>query len=423
MLPVILSPDSKLFDNDYAQSLIRLFGPSMISAWSLEERKGLIAKDIRNIKKNGTVSNAVLGNTIGIDVNKTAPLFVPASNSNINIFSSTLASEINLSQLTFFIWVKAGTGLWADTSTSRMITNFYIDANNYIQIMHNNVANGLRFVRKWANNWAVVDNTANYTDWFLYTCIIDKINNKQKTYLNTENTVSTNVAYGGDMVGTLSSAYIGAFNPGNLNIWNGNLCYGILINRVATVAEISSVFNLAPNVTKYKTITILGDSISANTSIGWQIAVKSGYNDNRVTLKNWAVSGAHIMSDYTENLTKQVGQAASDIAHNIIIELGTNDNNSGDMTALQAKIVSQVSILKTSNPQARIFYMNVLPRFDGVDKSNIRIAVTSACATAGITCWDTNTIPWITSTDVVADNLHPNASGYAKITAQVLARI
>ena len=132
------------------------------------------------------------------------------------------------------------------------------------------------------------------------------------------------------------------------------------------------------------------------------------------------------MNDYTENLTKQTGESASDDASIIIIHMGTNDDNAGDMTALQAMVETNLASLKVTNPDATIYYMNVLPRWTDTgggteqDKSNIRAAIAAACAAQSITCWDTRTDPWITAADTT-DGLHPNAAGNVKIADRVYA--
>lgn len=128
------------------------------------------------------------------------------------------------------------------------------------------------------------------------------------------------------------------------------------------------------------------------------------------------------------DLDTQAAAAAGDNATKIIIALGTNDNNAGDMEALQAKVESNIIALKASNPNATIYYMNVLPRWTDntgatpVDKSNIRTAIAAACTAQGVTCWDTLSTPWITAAQT-SDGLHPIAAGSQAIATQILARL
>ena len=128
------------------------------------------------------------------------------------------------------------------------------------------------------------------------------------------------------------------------------------------------------------------------------------------------------------NLAAQATAAASDDADIIIIQLGSNDDNAGNMGTLQTAYEDGIIALKASNTNATIYAMNVLKRWanqtDGaeVDKSNIRTAIAAACTAQGITCWDTYTTPWIAQ-DETSDGIHPTAAGHAKIAAEVLARL
>lgn len=165
---------------------------------------------------------------------------------------------------------------------------------------------------------------------------------------------------------------------------------------------------------------IIGDSISTNTT--WPPAVYAGYKGGLCYGANHAATGASIMAQ----MDGQTTASASDNSDIIIIALGTNDNNAGDMTALQAKFESNIAALKISNPAATIYVMNVLPRWTDtgggtvMDKSNIRAAIAAACTAQSVTCWDTFTTPWIVAADT-SDGTHPTAAGYVKVKNKVLS--
>lgn len=170
----------------------------------------------------------------------------------------------------------------------------------------------------------------------------------------------------------------------------------------------------------------LGDSITTPTSGSnqWIDIVCRDYLNGKNLLFNRAVGGESIMTDMAD----QVTAVASDDADIIIIELGANDNDAGDMEALQAEVEEQIGILKASNPRATIYYLNVLPCWEdetGVvekDKSHIRAAIALACTAQNVTCWDTYTAPWLTASDTV-DGVHPTPDGEIKIANEVLKRI
>lgn len=124
-----------------------------------------------------------------------------------------------------------------------------------------------------------------------------------------------------------------------------------------------------------------------------------------------------------KDLPEMVLEAATDDADIIIIALGTNDDNGGNMAAIRATMATGIDDLRVSNSRATIYWLNILPRFDGPpyeDKSILRPAIAAECAVKGVTCWDTFTDPWVTQAQL-PDNLHPNASGHAAIAARVLA--
>ncbi len=171
---------------------------------------------------------------------------------------------------------------------------------------------------------------------------------------------------------------------------------------------------------------VLGDSISAATG-SWAYSVCSDYNWT-ADLTNLAVSGAHIMNDYAENLTNQVAAAANVDATKIFIALGTNDNNAGDMSAMQTLLETQLAVLKADHPNAEIYYLNVLPRWTStsgetpVDKSHIRATILAACSNVGIPVWDTFEMPWLMPGQST-DGLHPNTAGHVTIALEVLTRL
>lgn len=185
-------------------------------------------------------------------------------------------------------------------------------------------------------------------------------------------------------------------------------------------------FFCSPNSVNPNRYLALGDSITAATA-SWIYLLCSDPSQS-ADLINRAVAGSHIMNDYAENLTNQIAAAASDDVTKVFIMMGTNDDDAGDMEAMQTLLETQLAVLKADHPNAEICYLNVLPRWTDntgatpVDKANIRAAIVAACNTVGVTLWDTLTSPWI-SADQTSDGLHPNATGHAAIAGEVLTRI
>ena len=168
---------------------------------------------------------------------------------------------------------------------------------------------------------------------------------------------------------------------------------------------------------------IVGDSISDVLD-----NYPDGYPDNFVpasyNLNPFAYSGANIIDEGQDYVDFIVG----DVYDIIIIALGSNDNNGGDMGTLQTTAETMIDTVRTNNPNASVYWMNALPRWTDVggltemEKGNIRTAVEAACTAQGITCWDTYTVPWIVVADTL-DGSHPTVGGGVKIYNEIIARI
>lgn len=189
-----------------------------------------------------------------------------------------------------------------------------------------------------------------------------------------------------------------------------------LVNGTYTSAGPEWTVNIA-----LRTFSMLGDSIEALGT--WPGLMITAYKSGTSVLLQHAVNGARIIPD----MDSQTAAAALDVtADYVIICLGTNDDNAGDMGALQAEVEENIAELKTALPGATIYYMNVLPRWTNnttgpvVDKSNIRTAIAAACTAQSITCWDTFTTPWITQAQT-SDGLHLATAGANAVRDAVIA--
>lgn len=180
----------------------------------------------------------------------------------------------------------------------------------------------------------------------------------------------------------------------------------------------------AGNVANYsRRLSMLGDSIEtqADSHWNWFRQVVASYNGGDCVSTIHAAAGAGVLAGTTP-LATEVTASSGDNSNILFIALGTND---GSATGLQAEIEEQIPILKASNPTGIVIYLNVWPRWTDsgggtpVDRSAQRAAISAACTTLGVICWDTYTSPWFTAADTL-DGLHPNASGHDKITAKVL---
>jgi lysophospholipase L1-like esterase len=135
---------------------------------------------------------------------------------------------------------------------------------------------------------------------------------------------------------------------------------------------------------------------------------------------NHAVSGAWITTQAGgSDMDEQTVAAENDNADVIFILLGTN----GDTYVIQAEYEENLEELKTSNPNAVIYGIGILPRADPTDngRSTKNPLIEAACSSAGVTYW--NTDGWIDPATDTTDGLHPTEAGQIKIANEILARL
>lgn len=393
----------------YQQRIKSLFGTSLIGYWPLNEASGTVAYDKSGNGRNGVYTNVTLGQA-GVGDGYTAALF-NGTTSKADIYSASFASAFNGNTGTLSVFATSAD--WA-SATLRVIGQVFVDASNLIRISaqsglitFNHIGAGTSKSKQYQIPTGEAGFVRLSITWGASGLIY---------YVN-DNSVSTPATGLGTFAGALSNSatMIGA-QLTNTAVWSGNIAHAFILNREATAAEIKS--SGIGSVTRF---TFLGDSTSTGGD-NFPAFVAPGYG--RATINNRAVGGQSV----TSGMDAQTLAAANDSANIIIIALGTNDDNAGNMTTLQAEAEENIDELKASNPGATIYWMNVLPRWTNsgggtvVDKAAIRTAIAAACAAQSITCWDTFSTPWITAGDT-SDGLHPIVTGARKITQQIWTRI
>lgn len=409
----------------YWQRIKSLFGSSLVAYWPMNEGAGSIVYD-RSI--NG--HNGVYGGTTGVTLAQPAPekggraALFPGANAFANVYSSGLATAFPGREGSFLLWVKTSAAMLVDGETRNLVT-FHGGLNDYSWLYSITTDNTIQFLYNAASAAVAINIFPCVSDnWVLLGCSWSDSENRIRVFRNGRQFLA-DTAMNSTWGGTLAAdgTVLGARNITPIRVLDGSMAHVVLLNREVTESEHRNIFELAfGDVTK---ITFLGDSISTGLIQGqWPYYLDAIYNSGKNILNLRAVAGSGIIS----GMAAQVTDAASDNANTIIIALGTNDDNAGNMTTLQATYEAGIAALKVSNPNATIYAMNVLPRWTDagggtpVDKSNIRTAIAAACTAQSITCWDTFTTPWIDAGDT-SDGTHPTAAGHIKIATQVLARL
>lgn len=403
----------------YAQKIRAMFGADLTAYWQLNELSGTVAADSSGNGLHGAyVGATVAGSTSPF--NRPAPAF-DGVNDEVNIYSAALNTAFNTEEGTIFFWSKMATAVWAD-GVGRTKFNIRATATNYITFAKQATAGDVTILNvRGGSASGFTFSGMSSTGFNCYCMTWSKANNRMSVYLNGY-LIPPAFTLLGTWAGALDSARCKIAASGGGLYDKGTTSDVVIVRREATAAEVLRVSDLSQ---LFANVSIIGDSISiANTNTDYPYTVAKTYNNGMNTLKKHAVGGHTIMS----NMDAQVTESATDKARVIIIALGTNDDNAGNMTTLQAEAEENIAELKASNPGAAIYWMNVLPRWTNtgggtpVDKSNIRTAIEAACTAQSITCWDTFTTPWITAAQT-SDGLHPTAAGHAAIAAQIIARL
>lgn len=403
----------------YTQKLKNLFGSSLLAHWPLSETSGTVAVD----KSGNNLHGAYVGPTLAGDTspfNRPAPTF-DGINDEVNIYSAALNAAFNTEEGAIFIFSKMASAVWAD-GVGRTKFNIRATASNYITFAKQATAGDVTILNVRGGTASGFTFSGMSSTGFNCYCVTwSKSNNRMSVYLN---------GYFMPPLYTLLGTWTGALDSARCKIAasggglydKGTTSDVVIVSREATAAEVLRVAEMSQ---LFSNVSIIGDSISnAATNTDYPYTVAKTHNNGMNTLKKHASGGSTILSD----MDTQVAASALDRASVIIIALGTNDDNAGNMTTLQAEAEENIAELKASNPNASIYWMNVLPRWTNntgatpVDKANIRTAIAAACTAQSITCWDTFDTPWITAAQT-SDGLHPTAAGQAAIAAEILARL
>ncbi len=403
-----------------------MFGTSLLAYWPLNETSGTVATDKSGNGRNGAYVNGTLG-AAGIGDGGTA-FSLDGTSDAVNVYSADLATNFPYTEGGISFMAKSPLAMWTD-ATARYWAIFQADTSNRIMIRRETTNNTLAFyyiAGGVSKSWTLTNSTNNTrgfskSDWINYAFTWSVAAGTAEIYINGAlfQTLTSIGTWTGSLAATNSA--LGAANDIGAASLSGTMAHVLLVNRKITALEARTIYNQSP--LRNKIIAILGDSIS-NESTEWPFTVYASYNSGNSTIVNHAVAGDNILA----SMDAQTLAAATDNADVIVIALGTNDDNAGNMATLQAEAEENIAELKASNPNATIYWMNVLPRWTDstgatpVDKSNIRTAIAAACTAQSITCIDTFSTPWITAAQT-ADGLHPTVAGHAAIAAQILARI
>lgn len=237
----------------------RLFGPNSlrytkkvlafnpIAHWPLAELGGATAYDASPNGRNGTYTAVTLGYP-GIGDGRTAPLFVPASNSKVNVYSAGLASAFNTAEGTYAIWFKvSAASTWTD-GTQRTMAIFLADSNNQVRINKSSSNNVVSWLYRAGSVSSGLDQSGNAQLGWTHAAITwSKSADQVKFYLNGAQQGTTQTGLGtwaGAVSSTFATIGAGDNTAGPSSKWDGTLAHMALWNTPLTAAQIGSLATL-----------------------------------------------------------------------------------------------------------------------------------------------------------------------------------
>jgi lysophospholipase L1-like esterase len=412
---------------DEAQYWQRIKGQLNVYAYfPLWETTGTVVTDIANAR-NGVYVNTSLANTTSL-ANKPCPLF-SSSVANIHTagFNTAFMASAAAKGFVAGAFKVSLAGVWTDGAARMVLDLTSTTATHLIRAQRPAGNNTFTLLYISGGVTKTLNATLKNTGFVHFILTWDNTTTDTvKLYINGVLT-STQTGIGAWTDTDLLAAWthIGSHSSTAVSSnWDGWISDAVFGTDYITDVQARSLATLS---IRPRAITLIGDSITAAGATSpdmWSDVVLRGYNSGY----SWTINHAAGSATIAAQLAGQVTASASDMADIATIHLGTNDDNAGNMTTLQAIVETQIAALKISNSSARIFYMNVLPKWTNnttgpeVDKSNIRTAIAAACTAQSVICWDTYSTPWITQ-DQTSDGTHPTAAGHAAIATQVLARL
>jgi hypothetical protein len=230
-----------LAGGDYLSKVAGIEPASLISLWPLNELSGTVAYDQSGNGRNGTYVNApTLGQT-GIGDGGTAPLFVPASNTRVNIYSASLAAAFNGAEGTLAFWFKArASSVWTDGVGRFQFEITSQTAGNQVRVQKHSVNNALLWVYQAGGVSKSNSINCSATTWQHVAITWSKSANKAFSYLNGTQDGVTQTGLG-VWAGALSTTTCLLASDGGAQTWDGYEAFGGLWSTPLSAPQIAAL--------------------------------------------------------------------------------------------------------------------------------------------------------------------------------------
>ena len=192
---------------------------------------------------NGAYSGVTLAQVPAPGGGGAAPLF-DGINDFVNIYSANFAAAFGKNEGSMAIWLRvANAGVWTDAA-ARRACSIFVDANNFVNISKDSVANTLAMQYKAAGSLEpFTSNAYAVTTWLHMAVTWSLVGDYAKFYVNGV-LIST-----GGIIGNWTNALIatgcavGSANTTPVLCWSGYLAHPAIWTRPLADNEIAALYN------------------------------------------------------------------------------------------------------------------------------------------------------------------------------------
>ncbi len=223
----------------YWQRINALFGSAVIGYWPLYELSGSAANDVSGNARNGSYTGVDLANGAG-PKGGIAPYF-DGVNDYVNVTDAGCLAAINPNLGSMMVWGQAGSGVWTDGTTRRLL-RIAIDASNYFLLTRKTVNNQLSVSRAVGGvlSERLID-SGGPAGWFHLGATWSAAADQTTAYYNGAQSGAALTC--GAMAGAAGALLLGAISTTPTQVWGGWLAHALILNRVATPTEIGQVYS------------------------------------------------------------------------------------------------------------------------------------------------------------------------------------
>lgn len=235
----------------YKQHVLRVQPANLVAYWPLSETSGSVADNAE-----GTAARDGAYDTVGTLLNNTpfdaltgAPYFDGTTNSEVNVYTASLAAAINLNSITINTWIKPTAAAWLD-ATNRTFINIGAGINDRVTMRKTSTNNQIQFEQRGSDP-GLDFNTINHTTsageragWIMCTLTFTGGGNL-RAYINGVETGTPQAAT--SIAGALGSAYaiIGGFSGTGTEKFLGHMAHTAIWTTTLSDAQILALYNAA----------------------------------------------------------------------------------------------------------------------------------------------------------------------------------